>query len=263
MLNNVNKLQLAAFALIPALAACGGGAGSDFANGLPYADGTQNGGPIALEEGDRVKTQATGIRLQLVDQLVRAPISIERVDATHLEVSFNGETYLLEQVGSEASTVFDNAAMSIDFDTVWSYDSVSLGRMTFLGDGGISAGLVAGYLTDPSNMPSSGDILYLGTAYIDETGGMGVPSQETWDLTLVADFDESHVSALFETPFGFVVSPQTPFDGNGFTAELIAPGGLSGAMDGAFYTENGYVVAGNVYLTGGLTLAGVYAATFD
>ena len=266
MTNQTTYLRLASLALLPALAACGGGGGASpdlpVGNGLPYADGTHAVGAAFLEEGDRLNTRATGVRLTLEDQLVSAPISIERVDARHLQVSFNGESYLLEQVGSEASTGYANAAMSIDFG-LSPYDEVSLARLVYLGDGGVSASLVAGYLTDAADVPTSGTMMYQGMAYMDEIGGMGVHSEETWQLAMEADFDEGHITALFTTPFGFVIAPETPFDANGFTAELHAPGGLSGSMDGAFYAQNGEVIAGNVHLTGGLTFGGVYSADRD
>ena len=263
MNTNSEYVRLAALALVPTLAACGGASGGlNGGNGLPYADGTQNGGVIALQEGDTVTTQVSGVRIALEDQLVRAPISIERVDAAHIRVNFNGEERLLEQVGGPASTVFHDAVMSIDFGNV-APNALSLGSMTYLGDGGISAGLVTGYATDPANLPTSGTAFYDGQAYVERIGGMGVHMQETWDLAIEADFDNSEVSALIATPHGFAAMDDTPFGANGFRGDLIGPVGLTGEMDGQFYDQNGKYIAGTLYLADETTFSGVYQARSD
>ena len=112
---------------------------------------------------------------------------------------------------------------------------------------------VYGHLTDPGDIPTSGEIGYLGyaSAHIladDGAGGYNY-EPEDWIVQLTADFDDSSLTGFFDADGTQMDLVDGQIGGQGVSAGLAGPGGIEGRMSGHFYGQEARAMGGTFDMT--------------
>ena len=268
-MSNLRKLLIPSVVL-PILSACGvASAPGPHSNGLPFASPASEAtfDDAVIQIGEKVTTTLKSSRSGGVPPYSQTaiPLTVRRLAEHDYELVIGNNTWAYHSEPGAPNVLISDVNSNYTYTLVPFLEQVGIiayDQPSYQGSA------VYGYLTDPDQIPTSGNALYVGYAaahvLTEDGAGAHTYTYEDWTVAIHADFDDSSLTGQFNANGTEIALTGGAIDGQSVSAGLSGPGSISGEMSGHFYGLDAAGMGGEFDLTytGGMA-TGAWVAAVD